>query len=154
MLDDKDIQKLLEAMESKFPTRGEFEISKKEISQDLDGLREMVQSLVVSVDKLVGAVGDLHQEYTMVASKIDRHEKWIQKLAEKLPLADASCYAIVNGLLNGNVLGSGSLSGDGILTEQNYALRLSHYLSILKRLPIQLEAHGPRQLIYLMFLIE
>lgn len=76
MLDDKDVQKLLEVLATKEDIR--------DLNQKFNGLQEMVQSLVVSVDRLVKAVSDLHQEYTMVTSKIDRHEKWIQKLAEKL----------------------------------------------------------------------
>lgn len=76
MLDEKDIQKLLEVLATKEDI--------KDLNQQFNGLQEMVQSLVVSVDKLVKAVSDLHQEYAMVTSKIDRHEKWIQKLADKL----------------------------------------------------------------------
>ena len=93
MLDDKDIEKLLESLATKkdlndlsvkLLSRDEFEVAKKDIKYYINGLREMVQDLVVSVDKLVGAIDDLKQEYTMVTAKVDRHEKWIQQIAEKL----------------------------------------------------------------------
>jgi uncharacterized coiled-coil DUF342 family protein len=76
MLDNTDIQKLMEVLATKDDVR--------ELKQDFDSLREMVQSLVVSVDKLVKAVDGLRQEYVMVTAKIDRHEKWLHQLAEKL----------------------------------------------------------------------
>src|SRR5438105_306915 len=93
MLDNNDIQKLIEVLATKqdlnnlsvqLLSRDEFVLYKREMRSDLDGLREMVQALVASVDKLVGAVSGLDQEYAMVTSQIDRHEKWIQKLADKL----------------------------------------------------------------------
>ena len=93
MLDDTDIQKLkgvlttkedLNNLSVRLLPREEFENFKIELKEDINGLREMVQSLVISVDKLVGAVDSLAQEYTMVVGKIDRHEKWLHLLAEKL----------------------------------------------------------------------
>jgi tetrahydromethanopterin S-methyltransferase subunit G len=29
-------------------------------------------------------IEDLHQEFTAIAAKVDRHEKWIQQIAQKL----------------------------------------------------------------------
>src|SRR3989344_2526596 len=102
MLDDKDIKKLKEALStkedlnqfrtemnqnfSKVVTLDEFDQFKVEIKQDLDGLRESVQALAVSVDKLVKAVADMHEEYVVITGKVDRHDKWIQQIAEKLGL--------------------------------------------------------------------
>lgn len=89
MLDDKDIIKLKEVLATKedlakILTLEEFGQFKKEIKQDIDGLREILQSLVVSVDKLVKAVADMHEEYVMITGKMDRHEKWIQQIADKI----------------------------------------------------------------------
>jgi uncharacterized protein YoxC len=78
MLDKEDVQKLMEVLATKDDI--------KEIKEDVNGLREMVQALVVSVDKLVGSVEALSQEYTMVTAKVDRHEKWLLQIAEKLGL--------------------------------------------------------------------
>ena len=69
---------------AKVVTLEEFDQFKVEIKQDMDGLRESIQGLAVSVDKLVKAVADMHQEYVMITGKIDRHEKWFQQIAEKL----------------------------------------------------------------------
>jgi len=82
MLEDKDIQKLIEV----FATREEVATKEDlgEVKQDLDGLRESIQALTLAVDKLVKSTQDLHQEYVIMIAKVDRHEKWIQQLADKL----------------------------------------------------------------------
>lgn len=92
MLDDKDIQKLKEVL----ATKEDIEkisievISNKEeiveLKQDVAGLREMLQSLIVSVDKLVKSLGDLREEYLAISFKVDKHEKWFQQIADKLGL--------------------------------------------------------------------
>lgn len=93
MLDDKDIQKLKEVLATKedlnnfsvkLLPREEFENFKIEIKEDINSLREMIQTLVVSVDKLVGAVDNLTQEYVMVTNKMDRLEKWLHQVADKV----------------------------------------------------------------------
>ncbi len=89
MLDDKDIKKLKEVLATKedlakIVTLEEFDQFKGETKQDLGGLRESIEALTVSVDKLVKAVADMHQEYVVITGKVDRHEKWIQQLADKL----------------------------------------------------------------------
>ena len=89
MLDDKDIQKLKEALATKedlakIVTLDEFDRFKVEVKQDLDGLRESVQALIISVDKLVKAVTDMHEEYVIITGKVDRHEKWFHLIADKL----------------------------------------------------------------------
>ncbi len=76
MLDDNDIVKLMEVLATKEDI--------KELKEGFDGLQEMVQALVVSVDKLVKAVADLSQEYAMVTAKVDRHDKWLKQIAEKI----------------------------------------------------------------------
>ncbi len=102
MLTNEDIKKLQEVLStkndldqfktemnrnfSKVVTLEEFDQFKVEIKQDIDGLREMVQSLVVSVDKLVKAVTDLKTEYAAITNQVNRHEKWFQQIAEKLGL--------------------------------------------------------------------
>jgi len=56
----------------------------KDLKEDLIGLREAVRSLTVSVDKLAKLVDNLRQEYIAITAKVDRHEKWLHQLAEKL----------------------------------------------------------------------
>ncbi len=89
MLEDKDIQKLREVLATKedlakIVTLEEFGQFRGEIKQDLDGLRESIQALTVSVDRLAKALDDMHQEYIAITSKVDRLEKWIQEIAEKV----------------------------------------------------------------------
>ena len=69
---------------SKVLTLEEFDYFKRDIKQDINGLRESVQVLTISVDRLVKSVSDLSEEYGMVANKLDRHEKWFQQVADKI----------------------------------------------------------------------
>lgn len=56
----------------------------KELKEDVSGLREMVQLLVISVDKLVKATESLQQEYLLITSEIKLHEAWIRQIADKV----------------------------------------------------------------------
>jgi len=76
MLTNEDIQKIIEVVATKEDVR--------ELKEDLSGLRESVQALTISIDKLAKVVDDLHQEFTAITAKVDRHEKWIQQIAQKL----------------------------------------------------------------------
>ena len=93
MLEDKDIEKLKEELATKedlensttkilslVATKEEL----AELKQEASDLKEVIQSLTISVDKLAKAVDNLRTEYAALTLKIDRHEKWIRKLAEKL----------------------------------------------------------------------
>ena len=89
MLTNEDVKTLKEVLATKedlakIVTLEEFDQFKIDIKQDLDGLRESIQALTVSVDKLVKAVTDMHQEYVVITGKVDRHEKWFHQIAEKL----------------------------------------------------------------------
>lgn len=78
MLTNEDIQKLASILATKEDI--------KELRQDVDGLRETVQALAISVDGLVKAVTDLNTEYASVKNQLNRHEKWLQQVAEKLDI--------------------------------------------------------------------
>ena len=93
MLDDKDVQKLKEVLVTKkdltettvkLLTRDEFDDFRTEVREEFANLRESLQSLTISVDRLAKLVEDMHQEYLALTVKVDRHEKWIQQIAEKL----------------------------------------------------------------------
>jgi len=89
MLTEEDIKKLKEILPTKedfvkLITREEFEQFRKEVNEEFTNLREAIQALTISVDRLAKAVEDMHQEYIAITAKVDRHEKWIQKIAEKL----------------------------------------------------------------------
>ena len=75
MLDDKDIKKLIEV----FITRGEFNeaISNLATKGDIDKLHTAIDAYAKKVDTFA-------QEMIMLAHKVDRHEKWLHQIAEKL----------------------------------------------------------------------
>ena len=84
---DQNNKELIEYFDKKFAKLFEIVATKeevKELEEDVDSLRESIQALTVSVDKLVKAVTDMHQEYVVITGKVDRHEKWIQQIAEKV----------------------------------------------------------------------
>ena len=75
MLDDKDVQKLIEV----FATREEI-VTKK----DFEELKEAFGSLQSSVDAYAKKADAYFQEMVMLARKVDRLEKWIHQIAEKV----------------------------------------------------------------------
>ncbi len=75
MLTTEDIQKLIEAEKEVFPTKEEFE-----------SLRSDFSSLQTSVDSYAKKADTYFQEMLMLAHKLDRHERWIKQIAEKLGL--------------------------------------------------------------------
>lgn len=56
----------------------------KDLSEKVNGLTEMVQLLVVSMDKLVKELSDLRIEYHVMSNQLTRHEKWIQMMADRI----------------------------------------------------------------------
>jgi len=75
MLDDKDIQKLIEV----FATREEVATK-----QDLEELRGDFRNLQGSVDTYAKKADTFFQEMVMLTHKVNRLEKWIQQIAEKV----------------------------------------------------------------------
>ena len=60
--------------------------------------------MVGAVDKLAKAVDDLRIEYSAMAMQLNRHEKWIQQLAEKLaslPISQSNSRAFARLMLAG-----------------------------------------------------
>lgn len=93
MLDDKDIQKLASVLATKkdledvasnslkiFATKQDVQ----EIISDVADLKELMQSLIVSVDKMAKSMEILGVEYKAVSVQLTRHEKWIKQLSEKI----------------------------------------------------------------------
>ena len=72
---------------AKVVTLEEFDQFRGEIKQDLDALRESIQALTISVDRLVKAIDTLNTEYAAIVKQINRHEKWLQQVAEKLGMS-------------------------------------------------------------------
>lgn len=76
MLTDQDIQKIISVVATKEDIQ--------DLKEDVAGLRESVQALTISVDRLVKAVETYHQEYLALTQKVDRLEKWVTEIAEKV----------------------------------------------------------------------
>jgi predicted nucleic acid-binding Zn-ribbon protein len=55
----------------------------KEIKEDVAGLRESLQGMIVAVDNLTKVITDLRMEYVSITYQLKRHEDWIKQIAEK-----------------------------------------------------------------------
>jgi len=79
MLEDRDVQKLIEV----FITREEFNeaISNLVTTEEF---RKAMSELHSAIDAYAKKVDTYAQEMLMLAHKIDRHEKWLHQIAEKL----------------------------------------------------------------------
>lgn len=75
MLSDEDIQKLIDV----FATKEDLKEAVKNLST-----KEDFNKLLTAVDSYAKKADTYFQEMVMLAHKVDRHEKWIQKIAEKL----------------------------------------------------------------------
>ncbi len=75
MLTDEDVQKLIEvfATREEIVTKNEFE----DLRKDFRTLQTAVDGYAVKADKYF-------QEMLMLAKKVDRLEKWILQIAEKV----------------------------------------------------------------------
>ena len=77
MLNQEDIRNIIEAQKEIFPTKEDFESFKEEARKDFS-------NLLTSVDSYAKKADTYFQEMVMLSHKVDRHEKWLQEIAEKL----------------------------------------------------------------------
>jgi len=77
MLTEKDIKKIIEANQEVFPTKGDFEDFREE-------MRKSFSDLQTAVDAYAKRADTYFQEMVALSHKVDRHEKWIKQLADKL----------------------------------------------------------------------
>ena len=73
MLSDEDIRKLIDV----FATR-------EEIDKRFDEIRQDFSDLETAVDAYAKKADTYFQEMVVLVHKVDRHEKWIRQIAEKL----------------------------------------------------------------------
>jgi hypothetical protein len=78
MLNDQDINKLTSVLASKKDV--------KEIRDDMDSLKELVQGLIVSSDNLATGISNMTTEYAAISTQLSRHELWIKEIAKKVGL--------------------------------------------------------------------
>ena len=102
MLTQEDIQKIVEANQKVFATKEDLgneigklqksdEVMLKEVfatKEDLasfkEDMREMFSDLQKSVDAYAKKADDYFQEMVMLSHKVDRHEKWLLAIADRL----------------------------------------------------------------------
>jgi len=77
MLTNEDIQKIIEANQEVFPTKEDFESFKDELKQSISDLQ-------TSVDAYAKKADAYFQEMVMLAHKVDKLEKWIHQIANKV----------------------------------------------------------------------
>ena len=77
MIDDKDVEKLVDAFKEVFPTKLDFDDFKDEYRKDFSNLQ-------TSVDAYAHKADGYFQEMVMLSHKTDRLEKWVKQIAEKL----------------------------------------------------------------------
>lgn len=56
----------------------------QEIRSDVADLKELLQGLLVSTDKMVKSIEILSTEYKAVSVQLTRHERWIKQLSDKI----------------------------------------------------------------------
>ncbi|MBU4350911.1 hypothetical protein L6250_04045 [Candidatus Parcubacteria bacterium] len=75
MLTNEDVQKLIEV----FATRDEVATK-----ADLEEIRKDFSDLQISIDAYAKKADTYFQEMVMLSHKVNRHEKWLHLVAEKL----------------------------------------------------------------------
>ncbi|MDP2967200.1 MAG: hypothetical protein Q8N87_02200 [bacterium] len=87
MLEDKDIQKL----KNVFLTKEEFVeigkeifVTKEEFIDFREEMKDEFSNLYTAIDAYAKKADAYFQEMVMLSHKVDRHEKWIHQIAEKL----------------------------------------------------------------------
>jgi len=73
MLDTEDIKKIADLV----VTKTDLENFREEYKKDFSDLQSAVDAYAVKADKYF-------QEFLMLAQKVDRHEKWLLQIADKL----------------------------------------------------------------------
>lgn len=79
MLDKDDIQKIVEAQREVFSTKEQF-------LEFQDEMRKSFSNVLTSIDLYAKKADTYFQEMVMLAHKVDRHEKWLKQIADKLGL--------------------------------------------------------------------
>ncbi len=77
MLTSEDIQKIIEANREVFATKKEFEDFREEMRKNFSNLQSAVDAYAKKADAYF-------QEMLMLNHKVDRHEKWLLQIAEKI----------------------------------------------------------------------
>lgn len=77
MLTEGDIEK----MKSVFATKPELDDVKEAL---IEAIGIMRNDMLTGFDSIIKAIDDLRMEYVAMKMQLDRHERWIRELAEKV----------------------------------------------------------------------
>lgn len=84
----QNYSELIEYLDEKFSVVDErfdsIDKKFKETDKRLEEIEKRINQLVNSVDRLTKAMEIYHHEQLAISSKVDRHEKWITQIAEKV----------------------------------------------------------------------
>ena len=75
MLDEQDIQKLAQVL----ATKSELQAAVSQLAT-----RQDINEVLNAIDTYANKADTFYQEMVMLSHKVDRHERWILQLAEKL----------------------------------------------------------------------
>lgn len=106
MIDDNDIKKLGEVFATETRIKEMFEANNEKLAEDLnkklvknlaevfvtktdledfkDEYKEEFSKFLTKLDEKTGKEVDDKQEATMLKNKVDRHDRWINKIADKV----------------------------------------------------------------------
>lgn len=79
MLNDEDINKIIKVFEGAFATKQDLHDMEEKIHKDFS-------DLIISIDGYAKKADIYYQEMMMLSVKVDRHDRWLQQIADKLNL--------------------------------------------------------------------
>jgi len=80
MLEDKDIKRIIKANPELFSSKKDFEDFRDEIRKNFSDLH-------TSIDKYSQKADTYFQEMVMLSHKVERLERWINQIAEKVQVS-------------------------------------------------------------------
>jgi len=69
---------------NKLATSSELESFRENTEKEISSLRDDIRTLTTAIDRLVKSVEVLSDEYSSISVRIDRHERWLQQVADKV----------------------------------------------------------------------
>ena len=84
MLTDVDVKKLTDVFATREEIAKKFEVLHQEIDVKFEAVQQSFSDLQTAVDSYAKRAEAFFQELVMLAHKVDRHEKWLHQIADKL----------------------------------------------------------------------
>lgn len=87
MITDQDVQKIITAGSQVFATKAELAGVEKRLDSLEAKLEAKTDQILTAVDAYAKKADTFFQELVVATHRLDRHEMWIKKIAEKLGVA-------------------------------------------------------------------